>query len=83
MKTHRFELGCWLPGESDGTGNIYIDWPSIHHQAGKDCIQWVKSQDSTQCQMIIEQRENDPYHYLMAEIYSDRLATQYALMWTK
>ena len=83
MKTHRFELGYWLPGESDGSGNIYIDWPAVHRQAGKDHIQWLKDQDPTQCQMIIENRKNDPYHYLMAEIYSDRLATQYALMWAK
>ena len=83
MKTHRFELGHWLPGESDGSGNLYIDWPAVHRQAGADHIQWLKEQDSVQCQMVVERRENVPYHYLMAEIYSDRLATHYALMWAK
>jgi len=83
MKTHRFELGKFFPSESDGSGNIYIDWPSIHYQAGKDCIQWLRSQDPVDCQMVIEQRPNESYIYLVAEIYSDRLATAYTLMWAK
>lgn len=83
MKTHRFELGRWFPAESDGSGNIYIDWPAVHRQAGKDHIQWLKEQDPSQCQMVVEQREEDPYHYLVAEIYSDKLATLHSLMWAK
>lgn len=83
MKTHRFELGSWLPSESDGTENIYIDWPAVHRQAGTDHIQWLKDQDITQCQMVVERREGDPYHYLIAEIYSAKLATVYGLLWAK
>ena len=83
MKTHRFELGRWFPVESDGSGNIYIDWPAVHRQAGRDHIQWLKDQDPMQCQMVVEHREDDPYHYLMAEIYSDKLAAVYGLMWAK
>jgi len=83
MKTHRFELARWFPGESDGTGNIYIDWPSVHRQAGLDCIQWLKSQNPTDCQLVVESKLDDPYRYMVAEIYSDQLATIYGLMWAK
>ena len=83
MKTHRFNLAEWLPAESDGTDNIYIDWPAVHRQAGLDCIQWLKSQDPIDCQLVVETKPSDPYHYMIAEIYSDRLATEYALMWAK
>ena len=83
MKTHRFELGRFFPPESDGSGNIYIDWPSIHHQAGKDCIQWLKAQDPADCQMVIECRPNESYTYVIAEIYSDKLAALYGLLWAK
>lgn len=83
MKTHRFEIAEWLPSENDDTGNIYIDWPAVHRQAGLNCIQWLKSQDPIECQLVVENRPGDPYQYMIAEIYSDRLATQYALMWAK
>ncbi len=84
MKTHRFELARWFPIESeDGADNIYIDWPSVHRQAGRDHIQWLKGQDVSKCQMVIESKPNDPYQYLVAEIYSDKLATIYSLMWAK
>jgi hypothetical protein len=83
MKTHRFELGKYRPRESDESGNIYIDWPAIHRQAGLDCIQWLRAQDPTQCQMVIEQQSNDNYWRVIAEIHSDKLATLYSLMWTK
>lgn len=83
MKTHRFELGKFFPSESDGSGNFYIDWPAIHYQAGIDCIKWLKQQDPVKCQMVVEQRLDDPHWWVVAEIYSDRLATQYALMWAK
>ena len=83
MKTHRFELGRYFPAESDGSGNIYIDWPAVHRQAGRDHIQWLKEQDASQCQMVVEHRKDDPYHYLVAEIYSDKLANLYSLMWAK
>lgn len=83
MKTHRFKLAEWLPTESDGTDNIYIDWPSVHRQAGLDCIQWLKSLDPVDCQLVIETKPDDCFYYMIAEIYSDRLATQYALMWAK
>jgi len=83
MKTHRFELGKYWPGESDDSGNIYIDWPAIHQQAGRDCIQWLKSQDPTECQMIVEQRPNEHRWRLVAEIYTDKLATAYSLLWAK
>lgn len=82
MKTHRFELGRFFPGESD-PGQIHIDWPAIHYQAGIDCIKWLKKQDPTQCQMVIESRPDDTHLWLVAEIYSDPLATQYVLMWAK
>ena len=83
MKTHRFNLARWLPIESDGTDNITVDWPRVHRDAGLDCVQWLKSQDPSLCQLVIESKPNDPYFYMVAEIYSDPLATQYALMWAK
>ena len=83
MKTHRFNIARYFDPESDGTGNIYIDWPSVHRQAGIDHIQWLRSQDPAQCQLVVEQKINDPYTHVIAEIYSDRLATEYALMWAK
>lgn len=83
MKTHRFELGKFFPSEGDDLDIIHIDWPAIHNQAGLDCIQWLKKQDSTYCQMVVEQRPDDTHWWLVAEIYSDRLATEYALMWAK
>ena len=83
MKTHRFELARYFDPESDGTGNIYIDWPAVHRQAGIDHIQWLKNQDSRECQMIVEQKASDPYTYVVAEIYSDKLASLYSLMWAK
>lgn len=83
MKTHRFEIARYFPGESDGTGNIYIDWPSVHKQAGIDHIQWITNQDPLKCQMVLEQRPDDSYVYVIAEIYSDKLATLYGLLWAK
>jgi hypothetical protein len=83
MKTHRFKLANWLATESDGTGNIYIDWPSVHRQAGLDHIQWLKSQDPLDCQLVVETKKDDSNHYLVAEIYSDKIATLYGLMWAK
>jgi hypothetical protein len=83
MKTHRFELAKFFPPESDGTDNIYIDWPAVHRQAGQDHIQWLKKQDATECQMVLERRPNDSYVYVMAEIYNDKLASMYSLMWAK
>lgn len=83
MKTHRFELGKYLPAEPDEYGNIYIDWPAIHRQSGADCIQWLKSQDPNQCQMVVEQRPDEMHWRVIAEIYSDKLAVQYGLLWAK
>lgn len=83
MKTHRFELARWFPPEGDGTGEIFIDWPAVHRQAGLDHIQWLKNQDADQCQMVVERKSHDSYHYLIAEIYSDKLAALYGLMWAK
>ena len=83
MKTHRFKLAKYFSPETLTLGTIDIDWPSVHRQAGLDHIQWLKNQDPAKCQMILEHRENDPYIYVVAEIYSDRLATEYALMWAK
>lgn len=85
MKTHRFELGRYFQGERDldETGNIYIDWPSIHRQAGVDHIRWLKHQDKTECQIVLEKRPNDYHTYVIAEIYSEKLATLYSLMWAK
>lgn len=83
MKAHRFELGKFPPSDYDDEGNFYIDWPAIHKQAGKDCIRWLKSQDPTQCQLIVEKATNDYDWRMIAEIYSDNLATIYSLMWAK
>ena len=83
MKTHRFEIAKFFPGESDDSGNIYIDWPSIHRQASIDHIQWITNQDPIECQMMLERRINDPHIHVMVEIYSEKLATLYGLMWAK
>lgn len=83
MKTHRFELGKYFPGEADEDGSIYIDWPAIHRQAGKDCIQWLRAQDPAQCQLVVEQRPDDTHWRVIAEIYTDKLATLYSIMWAK
>ena len=83
MKTHRFELGKYYPGESDEHGNIYIDWPAIHRQSSKECIQWLRQQDPRQCQMVVECSETKPYWRVIAEIHTDKLATLYSLMWAK
>jgi len=83
MKTHRFKLAKYFSPESGFSENIDIDWPSVHRQAGVDHIQWLKNQDPAQCQLVVEQKINDPYTYVVAEIYTDKLATQYALMWAK
>jgi hypothetical protein len=83
MKTHRFEIARFLPTEADNTGDIFIDWPRIHRQAGLDHIQWLRSQHRSECQLLIERRPGDSYNYVVAEIYSDKLATVYSLMWAK
>ena len=82
MKTHRFEIARYRPADVE-PGTIWIDWPSVHRQAGLDHIKWLKSQDSSECQIVVEQRPNDIHSYLVAEIYSDKLATMYGLMWAK
>ncbi len=82
MKTHRFEIARYLPADVE-PGTIWIDWPAVHRQAGVDCIQWLKSQDLTECQLVVENRPNDMYKYLIAEIYTEKLATLYSLMWAK
>jgi len=86
MKTHRFEIARYFDSESyglDDTGNIYIDWPCVHRQAGLDHIQWLQAQPEDQCQLVMERKDNDPYCYIVAEIYSDKLASLYSLMWAK
>lgn len=83
MKTHRFEIAKFLPREDDGSGNIYIDWPCIHRQVGVEHIQWIKNQDPLKCQLVLENRPNDSHTYVMAEIYTDKLATMYGLLWAK
>ncbi len=82
MKTHRFEIARYLPADVE-PGTIWIDWPSVHRQVGADHIKWLKSQDIAECQLIVEHRPNDMYKYLIAEIYTDKLATLYSLMWAK
>lgn len=82
MKTHRFEVAKYFQGESLND-DIHIDWPCVHRQAGLDHIQWLKKQDPSLCQLVLEHRENSSYTYLMAEIYSDNLATMYSLLWAK
>jgi hypothetical protein len=81
MKTHRFELARYFDSES--SDNIYIDWPCVHRQAGLHHIQWLQSQTEDQCQLVMERKENDPYCYIVAEIYSDKLASLYSLLWAK
>lgn len=83
MKTHRFEIGFFFGSTEDNHGNIYVDWPSIHRQAGIEQIKWIKAQDPAQCQLVLEQRPNDNYIRVVVEIYSDTLATLYGLMWAK
>ena len=83
MKTHRFEIGFYFGSKEDNHGNIHIDWPSIHRQAGIEQIRWIKAQDPTQCQLVLEQRPNDNFVRVVVEIYSDTLATLYGLMWAK
>jgi hypothetical protein len=83
MKTLRFELAKWLPTENDGSGNIYIDWPAVHRQVDPEQLKWIDQQDIAACQLIVENKADDLHHFLVLEIYSDRLATQYALMWAK
>ena len=82
MKTHRFEIARYRPADVE-PGTIWIDWPAVHRQAGVDHIQWLKSQDLTDCQIIVEHRPDDINCYLIAEIYCDKLATIYSLMWAK
>ena len=83
MKTHRFKLARYFQPESYDSDTIDIDWPSVHRQAGLDHIQWLKNQQPEVCQLVIEHKPNDPYVYVVAEIYSDRLATEYSLLWAK
>ena len=83
MKTHRFKLAQYFQTEIYDSEAINIDWPSVHRQAGLDHIQWLKNQSPQECQLVIEHKPNDPYVYVVAEIYSDRLATTYSLMWAK
>jgi hypothetical protein len=83
MKSRSIEIAKWLPRESDGTGNIDIDWPAVQRQAGKDHLEWLLKQDKTRCQLVVENRENDTNHYLIAEFYDDRLVTEYWLLWAK
>lgn len=83
MKTFKFTVAKFFAGESDGTGAIDIDWPSVHRQAGLDHIQWLKRQKPTECQLIVEKRKNDLHSYLVAEIYCDKLASMYGIMWAK
>jgi hypothetical protein len=83
MKTHRFEIAHFFGSEADDDGNIYIDWPSVHRQAGIDHIQWIKDQDPSKCQLVLERRPNDNFIRVVTEIYSDELVTLYGLMWAK
>lgn len=83
MKNNAVELAKWLAIESDGSGNISIDWPAVQRQTGQDHLEWLIKQDKTRCQLMVENRTNDAYHYLIAEFYDDRLATEYYLMWAK
>lgn len=83
MKTHRFEIAHFFGAEADDSGNIYIDWPSVHRQAGVDHIKWIKAQDPSQCQLVIERRPNDNFTRVILEIYSEKTAMFYGLMWAK
>lgn len=81
MKTHRFKLAEWLTDNADDSENIYIDWPAVHRQAGLDRIQWLQQQDPAWCQLITETQVDTQSRSLSAEIYSDKLAMAYHLMW--
>lgn len=83
MKSKVLELARWFPTESDGSGNLYIDWPAVQRQTSKESLNWLLNQEKTQCQLIVETRPDDPYHYLIAEFYSEILATEYLLRWAK
>ncbi len=83
MRTYKFTIAKFFPAESDGTDAIDIDWPSVHRQAGLDHVQWIRNQDPTDCQLILERKPNDSYTYVVAEIYSEKLATVYTMMWAK
>ena len=83
MKNNAVEIARWLPAESDEPGNIYIDWPAVQRQAGVDHLEWLLKQDKTRCQLMVENRQEDPYQYLIAEFYDSRLATEYYLLWAK
>lgn len=83
MKTHRFEIAKYFDPEPDDTGNIYIDWPAVHRQAGIDHINWLQNQEHSACQLTVEHKLRDPYTYVVVEIYSDKLASLYSLLWAK
>ena len=83
MRTYKFTVAKFFPVDSSSPDTIDIDWPSVHRQAGVDHIQWLKRQDPTECQLVIERRKTDSYMYLVAEIYSEKLASFYGLMWAK
>ncbi len=83
MKSRHVEIAKWFAPESDGSGNLYIDWPAAHRQAGVDHIEWLLKQPKHLCQLLVESKRNDPYHYLVAEFYDDSTLTHYHLMWAK
>ncbi len=83
MKNRSLELARWLSGDSDGSGNLYVDWPAVQRQTGIEQLNWLLNQERTRCQLIVETNSSDQYYYLVAEFYCEKLATEYLLRWAK
>lgn len=76
MKAERIVLASWVSSDS----YMDIDWPRVHEQVGRDQLDWLLAQQTTQCQLILDKLQSD--FKLVAEFYSAELLHRYRLMWS-
>jgi hypothetical protein len=76
MKAERIVLASWR------SSDLYldIDWPKVHEQVGRDQLDWLLGQQTTQCQLILDKFQTD--FKLVAEFYDAELFSRYHLMWS-
>ncbi len=76
MKAIRVPLTSW---HSD-FDTVEVDWPCVQRTVGLDRLQWLLSQDHTQCQLVVDCA--DSHYTLTAEFYNDAVHQSYLSMWS-
>jgi hypothetical protein len=80
MKTSKIFLHKWLADSTEGY--IDIPWPQVHKVVGDDIINWVRSKDPIDVQLILEKAPNG-YQRLYADFYNLAVRNEFTLLFAK